>query len=214
MCANRLISSRVNPWSGSVFKEEPVLMETQVQEENDLAVRAVTDQEAFAALYDRYFGRVYNYVRFRVQSAHLTDDLTSQVFEYAWRSMAGFQAQRGDFGPWLFSIAHNAVVDYYRGQKRHDWVSLSAVGELASASSEPEESLMTKETQQDLLEALADLSDRERNIIGLKFCSRLTNRQIAKLINLNESHVGVILYRAMRRLKMLLTEAGGKTVKK
>jgi RNA polymerase sigma-70 factor (ECF subfamily) len=189
-----------------VFKGEPILIEKRVQEDNDLAIQAKVDQEAFAALYDRYFRPVYNYVRFRVHSTHLTDDITSQVFENAWRNLASFQVQRGDFRPWLFSIAHSIVVDYYQKRKKSEWVALSAIGELASANSDPEEILMNLEVQQELLNALKNLTDRERNIIALKFCSKLTNRQIAKLTGLKESNVGVILYRAMRRLKIYLTE--------
>ena len=64
---------------------------------------------------------------------------------------------------------------------------------------------MHTETRTELLAALARLSDRERDLIGLKFAAGLTNRHIAKLADLRESNVGVILYRAMRRLRVELS---------
>ena len=71
----------------------------------------------------------------------------------------------------------------------------------ASTEPQPEEVAIRDETRAELLAAVARMSDRERDLIALKFAAGLTNRRIAKLTGLNESNVGVILYRAMRRLR-------------
>jgi RNA polymerase sigma factor (sigma-70 family) len=57
--------------------------------------------------------------------------------------------------------------------------------------------------------ALARLSARERDVLALKFGSAITNREIARLTGLGESHVAVIIYRAVRRLRDLLAEGEG-----
>ncbi|MHB8157955.1 MAG: RNA polymerase sigma factor, partial [Desulfocucumaceae bacterium] len=66
------------------------------------------------------------------------------------------------------------------------------------------------ETRDNLLQALASLEDRERNIVALKFWGRLSNRRIAELTGLSSSNVGVILYRSMRRLRTILDGQGVK----
>jgi RNA polymerase sigma-70 factor (ECF subfamily) len=156
---------------------------------------------AFAALYDHYFRRVYNYVRYRVQAAQAADDIVAQVFERALGRIESYRPERAPFGVWLFAIARNAVNDYLRAKRRRRWLSLEVLRDRASAEPRPEEVAIHSETRAELLAAVARLSDRERDLIALKFAAGMTNRRIAKLTGLSESNVGVILYRTVRRLR-------------
>ena len=166
-----------------------------------LVARARVEPAAFAAVYDHYFPRVYNYVRYRVNDAATADDLTAQVFERVLARIGHYCPERAPFAAWLFAIARNAVSDHLRAHKRRRWLALDALGDRFSAGPKPEEVLVRKEDHAELLVAVACLSDRQRNLIGLKFGAGLTNRRIAKLTGLSESNVGVILYRTMRRLR-------------
>jgi RNA polymerase sigma factor (sigma-70 family) len=69
-----------------------------------------------------------------------------------------------------------------------------------------EQSLTDRQETEALLAQVAQLSEREQEIIGLKFGGGLTNRKIAALLGLKENHVAVILYRAMRKLRQRLRE--------
>ena len=170
-----------------------------------LVVRAVAEPTAFAAIYDHYFPRVYNYVRYRVRDAETADDITAQVFERALVSIGSYRPERGPFGAWLFAIARNAVSDHLRAQRRRRWLSLEVLRDRASAEPQPEEVAIHSETRAELLAAVARLSERERDLIALKFAAGLTNRRIAELTGLSYSNVGVILYRAVRRLRVKLS---------
>ncbi|MCG2770213.1 MAG: sigma-70 family RNA polymerase sigma factor [Anaerolineae bacterium] len=170
---------------------------------NELALvsRARVEPAAFAAVYDHYFPRVYNYVRYRVNDPATADDLTAQVFERVLARIRGYNPERAPFAAWLFAIARNAVSDHLRAHKRRRWLALDVLSGRFSAEPKPEEILVRKEGHAELLAAVARLSDRQRNLIGLKFGAGLTNRRIAELTGLSESNVGVILYRTMRRLR-------------
>ncbi len=170
---------------------------------NELALvaRATAEPAAFATIYDHYFPRVYNYVHYRVRDAETTDDLTAQVFERALVSIGSYRPDRAPFAAWLFAIARNAVNDHLRAKRRRRWLSLEALRDRASAEPQPEEVAIHGETRAELLAAVARLSDRERDLIALKFAAGLTNRRIAELTGLSESNVGVILYRTVRRLR-------------
>lgn len=170
-----------------------------------LAARATAEPAAFAVIYDHYFSRVYNYVRYRVQNAETADDITAQVFERALANIGSYRPERAPFGAWLFAIARNAVNDYLRAKRRRRWLSLEVLRGRASAEPQPEEVAIHHETRAELLAAVACLSDRERDLIALKFAAGLTNRRIAELTGLSESNVGVILYRAVRRLRAELS---------
>ena len=129
---------------------------------NELALvaRATAEPAAFAAIYDHYFPRVYNYVRYRVQGAETADDVTAQVFERALVSISSYRPERAPFAAWLFAIARNAVNDHLRVQRRRRWLSLEVLRDRASAEPQPEGVAIHSETRVELLAAVASLSDR------------------------------------------------------
>lgn len=171
-----------------------------------LVRRARVDARAFEALYDHYFPRVYNYVYFRVQERAPADDLVSTIFMRALDRLDTFDEQRGSFGVWLFGIAHHALVDHYRSAARSSTLPLERAEQVADSLPSVEQGLDREEQWEAILGQVARLSDREQEIIGLKFGAGLTNRKIAKLMGLGENHVAVILYRGMRRLRRELGE--------
>jgi RNA polymerase sigma-70 factor (ECF subfamily) len=173
-----------------------------------LVAQARVNSAAFATLYDHYFSRVYNYIRYRIQDADTTDDLTAQVFERALLHIDGYRQDKAPFSAWLFAIARNAVNDHLRAQQRRRWLSLEAVRDWISADPQPSEVAADNELQGQLLAALARLSSREQDLMGLKFGGGLTNRRIAELTGLSENNVGIILYRAVRRLRAELEAQG------
>lgn len=174
---------------------------------NELALvaRARVEPAAFAAVYDHYFPRVYNYVRYRVSDAATADELAALVFERVLAKIGLYRSERAPFAAWLFAIARNAVNDHLRARKRQRWLSLEVLGERLSAGPKPEEIVVRKEAHAELLAAVARLSDRQRHLVALKFAAGLTNRRIAALTGLSESNVGVILYRTMRKLRAELS---------
>lgn len=163
---------------------------------------------AFIAYYDEYFPKVYNYIRFRCSDVSLTDDLTSAVFEKALAKFKSFSPVRGPFGAWLFAIARNEVNAHLRTLGRHPCLPIDDFQEHPSESPSPEQILIALENSHELLSAVEKLSERERDLIGLKFGARLTNRQIASMTSLSESNVGVILYRAIVKLRSQLHSQG------
>jgi len=179
----------------------------QMREEAVLAVRAAHDRLAFVTLYDRYFHRIYNYMRVRILDAELADDLTSQVFERAFKHIHTYRPESAPFGGWLFAIARNALADHLRASRRRQFLSLDVLRSQPAEKSALEDGYIQHESRQVILRALSSLSERERDLVGLKFYGGLSNRQIAKMSGLSESNVGVILYRAMHRLRETLGEA-------
>ncbi len=175
-------------------------------DEPALVARAVIEPAAFGILYDHYFRRVYNYIRYRVRDGELSDDLTAQVFEKALTSIHRYNPQRAPFGAWLFAIARHAVSDYFRSRNRRRWLSLEPLHDWISHVPEPEERIFHEEECSQLLIALSCLSEREQDLIALKFAAGMPNCYIAKLTGLSESNVAIIIYRAVQKLRVQLTE--------
>lgn len=155
----------------------------------------------FAELYDRYFNKVYNYVRYHVGAAAEADDVTGRVFEAALKGFPGFDPGRGPEQAWLFGIARNAVIDWARARGRRGEVSLDDSPEPVSGEARLDAALERKQEREIIREAVAGLDERSRDIIALKFSSGMNNREIAKLTGLGESNVGIIIYRAIKKMQ-------------
>ncbi len=165
------------------------------------AGEAVSTRETFAELYEQYLPKIFRYIRYKVNSTQITEDLTSAVFEKALTNFSKYSSAKAAFSTWIFSIARNVVIDHYRAQGRRQTVSLDEAPEISSTDLSPEEELVKKEELKKLRVSLSGLSGEEQEIISLKFGSELNNRQIAKMLGLSESNVGTKLYRAVRKLR-------------
>lgn len=158
----------------------------------------------FADLYGRYVQRLLNYMRVRVSDEALAQDLVAAAFERAFAKRHQLRNPEA-FAAWLFRIARNELNQHYRRQSlRAGQVPLVAVASLADGDAEPDLQAARRQELHEVLEALASLSEREQEIIRLKFLGGLTNRSIGAVLRLSEGHVAVILYRAIRKLRGIL----------
>lgn len=168
--------------------------------------RALSEPGTIGAIYNHYFNRIYTYVRYRVPDSATADDLTAQIFERMVSRIASYDPQRGPFAVWLWAIARNMVNDWGRSQRRGRWLSLETVREWMSPAPQPEERVLHEEATNALLAAVTRLSERERDLVALKFVAHMTNRRIAEMTGLSESNVAVILHRILRKLRTELTD--------
>ena len=157
----------------------------------------------FAELFRQYYPRIYNYLRYRVDSREDTEDLISVIFEKAYTRRQQFDPAKGTFSTWLFGIAHYSLANYYRTrQRRGVWETEEELPEdLVKPDSSPEAQIILQETIIHLLQSLGRLGERDQEVISLKFAGRLNNQEIGQIMNLPEKNVSVVLFRAMRRLQ-------------
>lgn len=196
-----------------IMKKPPTLPASitfdQLDDEAGLAACASIDADAFARLYDLYFARVYKYVLYRVFEPQTADDLISIIFEKMLRGVGKFDPKKAKFSAWLFGIARHVVHDHYRNSRRVQWLPIECIDHLSDDTPAVEEELVQHEMSDLLLEGLRKLTDRERDLIGLKFAGEFNNRQIARMTGLSENNVGVILYRVLHRLREFMKTTEG-----
>ncbi|MGH8236900.1 MAG: RNA polymerase sigma factor [Steroidobacteraceae bacterium] len=150
------------------------------------------------AIYAEHLPRIYNYFRFRLAAEADVEDLTARVFEKAWSARDRYQRNVAAFSTWLYRIAQNVGIDYLRSRRAH--APLEAAPEVVADGTPADD----EERRSDLarLAALtASLSDRERDLIALRYGAGLSNRAIAPLVGLSESNVGTILHRTVQTLR-------------
>jgi RNA polymerase sigma-70 factor (ECF subfamily) len=147
---------------------------------------------------------VLAFLRFLVGTPEVAEDLTSLVFEKALTHFAEVRTP-DSAGAWLFRIARNCASDYFQRCNPH--VSLEHLLPNRHPQADSlEEEMIAREEQRVLLTHLGRLSEREREVIGLKFAAGLNNREIARVLQIPEGTVGSLLYRTLRRLRAVLFE--------
>lgn len=155
--------------------------------------------------FDRYFLAVFKYFRYRGADADTANDLTSAVFERALTKLSTFDPAKGAFNTWLFTIAHHISINEWKTKARTKCIPLEQGINEPVKDPSPEDVLVYQERIDALVTAIQALDDREREIIALKFAGNLANRQIAGLVNISVSNVGVILFRAIQKMRLGLS---------
>ena len=164
----------------------------------ELLRRSSTKDVDWNAVYADQLPRVYNYFRFRLSRHTDIDDLTSRTFEKAWRARTSYSSDLAAFSTWLLKIAQNVGTDYLRSKR--SYVPLEEAPEIVAVGT-PHEKVEHDSDLVQLGRLTATLTERERELIALKYGADINNRLIAKLTGLSESNVGVILHRAVQTLK-------------
>jgi RNA polymerase sigma-70 factor (ECF subfamily) len=157
------------------------------------------NQEMFARLYDAYVERIYRYVYFRVGDEMLAEDITSQVFLKVWEKLDTYQAGHCPFMAWIYRIAHNAVIDYYRTNKGAIPLEDVRPGEL-SDSDPVNENLDLHIQSQELHDALQELTDEQQQVLILKFVGGLSTTEIAQQLGKQQGAVRALQMRGLQGL--------------
>ncbi len=148
----------------------------------DLVRRAQAgDPAATGDLYDHFHLSVFRYLYYRVGDPHSAEDLTSEVFLRMIRSIHNYQVQDAAFEAWLFQIARNLAIDHYR--KSNGKVHLSLEEDMIAEKDDPARSLDHNLTSDMLVQALAKLTDVQRDVIVMRFINGLPIAQVAQALH-------------------------------
>lgn len=157
------------------------------------------DRDAFACLYETHLDRLHRYIYFRVFDRELAEDLTSLVFLKAYEHLGTFKSGHIPFVGWLYRIAHNTVIDYYRTRKTV--VPLEDVDLLKlSHSDKVDEKLDLNLCSEKLAEALDQLTSMQREVLILRFIWGLTPMEIAAKLKKGRGAIRALQMRGLRRL--------------
>ena len=168
----------------------------------ELIARAAEDSKAFGELYRIYVDRIYNYHYRHTSNRDVAEDLTSRTFYRALRSLHRYRDKKGaTFQSWLFRIAHNLVVNWYRDTSRHPKVSTDRLGALPAEHGNPHRIVEESELQRKMLAMIEDLPEDRKTLILLKYVEKMTNAEIGEVLNRTEGAVKALYYRTLQSLR-------------
>jgi RNA polymerase sigma-70 factor (ECF subfamily) len=161
------------------------------------------DSEAFARIYDQFSEKLYRFIYFRVGHREIAEDILSDTFVKSWQKIHQINSHKS-LSAWLYQIARNNIIDYYRLKK--ETISLEEVAETLIDAINPIETLNLSFQQKKILAALEDLPTEQKQVIQYRFFEDLSNEEIAFILSKSEGAVRVIQHRAITRLKQLLSK--------
>lgn len=142
---------------------------------------------------------MYGFLAYGALDRETVEDLTQATFERALRSYSRFDPRRASEATWLLAIARNLLIDHHRRARRSSFVP--ADESVAGSIPGPEDRY---EGSVELATALAELGDRDREVIALRFGGDLNGPEIADLLGLTVANVQQIVSRSLRKLRQSL----------
>lgn len=176
---------------------------TYSQSDYKLVAAAKKDLRNFKALYEKYLTSVFRYCYNRVgRKKEMAEDITSEVFTKAIEKFDKFQWQGKPFVAWLYTLAHNLIVDYYRAQGKAFKLSYDSLEiDVAEEKEDIIDDLSKDELKGQLNVAIGTLPEDLKHIFTLKHSQDLTFAEIAELLGRTEGAVKMQYYRGIEACK-------------
>lgn len=174
----------------------------------------MSDQTAFAEVYEATIPAVWRFVHARVGNREEAEDLTSEVYVRALVAWNRFDARRGGPTAWLCGIATHVVQEWRRGQRSVSRGALPerSVANIAGEGLQPEAVLLQAEEIARVRAALTLLNERERDALALRFAAGLRASEVAPILGLSIGATKMLFFRAMERLRGALERGAPSTV--
>ncbi|MEU4195474.1 sigma-70 family RNA polymerase sigma factor [Kribbella sp. NPDC026611] len=164
------------------------------------------DSAAFAQLYDRYSGAIYNFLYRRTGSWSDAEDLTSTVFLHAWRRRTEVVLDRDSVLPWLYRVAEYTARNEWRSKARYRRALAAAnlrVEHVRDHADDVARRLEYDEQIQAARESLKRLPKQQREIVELCIWAGLDQQAAAVALDIPIGTVKSRLSRARKQLRAL-----------
>jgi RNA polymerase sigma factor (sigma-70 family) len=166
-------------------------------EDSTVVERSWRDPEAFAALFDRHADCVHRYAARRL-GTEPADDVMAETFAVAFRLRHRYDTAHADARPWLLGIATNLIRSHRRAEARR-WHALAR--SAAAVRGEPEADAASAPVHPELMQALARLPARQRDVLLLYAWGELDYEEIARALDVPVGTVRSRLHRARAALE-------------
>jgi RNA polymerase sigma-70 factor (ECF subfamily) len=161
------------------------------------------DSTVLSDLYEHYRASIFRFLYYRVGEIQAAEDLTSEVFLRMIRSIGGYRPRGIAFEAWLFQIARNLAIDYYRKQHRDQSVPLQE--EILSTNEGVEKMIDGNLNNENLVQALSHLNEAQRDVIVLRFVNEMPIAQVAQTLHKSEDSVKALQRRGLIALREILS---------
>jgi RNA polymerase sigma-70 factor (ECF subfamily) len=189
-----------------------------LSEEKALVNASRRDPEVFGTLFETYYRPIFNYTLKRVSNIEIAQDITSEVFYKAVKNLWKFTWQNVSFSAWLYRIANNQIIDWYRSKKHisldrlqeESGFDLADVRRFEKELLEAEEKKLTQEIDFVTLHSyISELPSKYQEVIVLKYFEKKKLSEIGEILNKKEGTVKSLVSRGLDKLKVIIERYHG-----
>ncbi len=166
------------------------------------------NQEAFGIIYNHYIAQIYRFVLFKVSGKQIAQDLTHETFLSAWQNIKNYKHKEFPISSWLYQIARNKVIDYYRTNKKNISIDTEEFDE-SSLGFEEQKNLDGPMNLEKIKSLITYLKPEYQDVIIMRYVEDLDHGEIAHAMKKSEGAVRLLQHRAIKNLKELYEKYRG-----
>jgi len=163
-------------------------------------VKDKADKQAFIALFNYFAPRIKAYVRRQNVGNEAAEDLTQEIMLQIWNKAGQFDSSKARASTWVFTIARNRLIDYWRAHKG-ERLEVSDDGLAATQSYEPQQQVEDAQDHARIHSALAELPQAQRTLVEDSFLKERSHASIAQARKIPLGTVKSRLRLALERLR-------------
>jgi RNA polymerase sigma-70 factor (ECF subfamily) len=175
--------------------------QTAAVDEQELLQRIKLDKQAFLVVYDRHFLQIYNYIFYRTYNQADAEELTSQAFLAALENIDHYEYRNIPIVVWLYKIAANVVVDFYRQKGQAVECEWQETDSLPANESSPEAVYLHKAEKKQLFQQLQTLPLSQQEALILRYRHDLSYKEISEIMEKTEGAIKQLLHRGLKNLR-------------
>lgn len=164
------------------------------------------DHDLFIEFYEKYKNKLLNYLMYRLNfNKELSEDLLMDIVLKAYEKFNSFNQEKGSFKNWIFTIAHNHLLNHWRDQNKKKTIDIESVhlNEKLAVQSGVEEKVDKSIEMDQIQEVLAKMNQKTSELLILKYINDFNNKEIAKVLKKREGAVRTGLTRAVKQFEEL-----------
>lgn len=161
-------------------------------------------QAAVARLYETHYERVARYLAMRISNISDAEDLASEVFIRALRTVDTYRETGAPMEAWLFKIAHNLAIDYLRKKGRRPASVPLEEGFPVADKGDPCNDIERQQEIGQLFKAISQLTESQRQVLALRFAGEMTSEQVAQILGKKSGTIREMQSAAIKKLRQIL----------
>ena len=153
-------------------------------------------------IYAEYAPKITRYIGCKLGDYSLVEDLVSIVFTKVYSHWEDFDSAKASISTWIYTIANNTLMDYYRTRK----VSEEIPEDIVDESNPVDYDILTNEMLEALANALKLLPERERDLIVLHYYHNLTLKEVSQKLSMSYANVKIVHKKALDMLNNAMSD--------
>lgn len=172
--------------------------------ESDLVKSAAAgNKTALEQLYMANVHGLYKFVRHKVETNEIAEDIVSEAFTRAFGALNNFEG-RSSFKTYVYTIAKNLVIEHYKNRTKQVPVQADRLDRIAANSKLEKSDTNDSVKERQIKDILIQLPKKYSEVLELRYLTNFTVKETAQTLGISDANVKVLTHRALQKCKELI----------